>query len=112
MVKIQFNSPEQFLEELGKEAQRVSRKIVRVTAIYSTDARASTIRHISILATALVSYSREDQADGPICLLQLDYYVGQELADADISKETLSLIEDGCKKFELEVRSGYYKGDR
>lgn len=66
MATVRFNAPEEFVEELARDADRVHRRIVRVTCRYSASRLSPNIHHLSVVASALV--------DGQV--IQLERYVG------------------------------------
>ena len=103
MATVQFSDPEDFLEELEQDKERVERKIIRLCFMYAPSKVSPNIRHLSVVATAL--------GEGQV--IRLRYYCGdvwniesQDKAVQDEAEKVKKQIADGCARLGLEVRGG------
>lgn len=111
MVTAKFSDVTEFLEELGKDRELVARRIVRVTGMTRGVKDSPNIRHLFVVATALVTDELSET------IIQLDAYCGQvwgiESQDAPVFAQTKKVqqqIQDGCQALGLEVRDGLLVG--
>lgn len=108
-MQVSFNSVEEFIEELRKEAEAgsIEGKIVRVSCLYTNSRISPNIKHVSAVSTFV--------AHGHI--VRLDRYCGnhwginQESDDKTLekAKETSQKIEAVCKELGLDVRTGLFE---
>lgn len=102
-MTVTFNEPEEFLEELERDAEHVYRRIVRVTRRWTASKVHPGIHHLELVATAVV----KDQ------VVQLRRYVGdiwrmkgQDQPVLNAADQKQREIEARCQAMGLEVRAG------
>jgi|SRR2546426_3013631 len=109
MITVKFNSHEEFIAEVAKDAGNVERGIVRVTQEVSMTKMAP-LRRLTVLATAVV-VQREVERQ----LIRLERYCGELWGDGfsemdkkthEQAEQTISLIERNLKQCGLEIRAG------
>jgi hypothetical protein len=100
---VHFSVPDDFLEELAKDRDRVHRGIVRV-AYRVTPGRASpNISHLSVVATALVE-GQVYRLEAPCGNL---WHIGEEdRAVQEKAEKIRERIEEACRQLGLEIRGG------
>jgi hypothetical protein len=100
---VHFSVPDEFLEELAKDRNRVHRGIVRV-AYRVTPSRASpAISSLSVVATAMV--------DGQVYRLEVScgdlWHIGEvDRAVQEKAEKIRKRIEEECRQLGLEIRGG------
>jgi hypothetical protein len=109
-VTVMFNSVEEFIAELEKDAAKVDRQIVRITNLSEGTNISPNIQHVSVFATYTV--------EGQIIILKRYcgdiWRLGQQ-RDKEVlakAKEHLKTIEEACRRLKLEARAGAIQGDR
>lgn len=102
MPTVKFSDPEDFLEELAKDKEKVDRGIVRLVYSFNPSTHGITT-HLSVVATALVGTQ----------LYRLETYCGDlwriESPDQPVHEKGSAVkeaIAAGCAKLGLEVRGG------
>jgi hypothetical protein len=104
-MPVLFNSPEAFLEELGKDKDEdeVHRRIVRLTYLSRPSKMSANISHLYVVATARVAGET----------YRLECYCGDiwriEVQDKPVQEKVESVcnqVMEGCAKLGLEVRAG------
>jgi hypothetical protein len=103
MATITFNLPAEFLVELEQGQQLVRRGIVRIPRLYRTSSFSPVIRHLSVVATALIG--------GDVVRCESDCGDLWQMADHDTATLTKAgqvcrALEDGCARLGLQVRAG------
>jgi len=104
-MKVKFNNPDEFIEEMEKDGQRISRNIVRLTTMRRISEKISALHFVSVIAT----YRVGDE------IIELDAYCGNEWTNkADDKvwnkvKEIYDKIQKACERLNLEVRAGFYE---
>ena len=103
MSVVNFSHPEDFLEELEKDKDKVDRGIVRLVYSFTPSKLSPNIQHLSVVATALVAGQ----------VYRLEHYCGDlwhiESQDNPIhekGKRIKRLIEERCAALGLEVQGG------
>ena len=104
MGTVRFSDPREFVEELGIDAVKVDRGLVRLTGLYQPTAFSPNVTNYSILATARVGKD----------ILRLEHYCGQlwninTESDEKVRKKgenTKEFLELACKGLELDIRAG------
>ena len=103
MPTVKFSDPEDFLEELQKDREKVDRHIVRLVYQVTPTKISPNIQHLSVLATALVA----DQ------VYRLEPYCGdlwrierQDQPVYDKGRQVKEQIVVACAHLGLEVRGG------
>lgn len=109
MLRVSFNSVDEFLEELKEEAKAgsIEGNVVRLSNLYTNSGISPNIKHVALVAT-FVSNSH---------IVRLDRYCGDywginqasDQETTDKTKEFGDKIEAVCKELGLEVRSGLFE---
>lgn len=103
MPTVRFSYPDDLLEELEKDKEKVDRGIVRLVYSFKPSKVSPNITHMSIVATA--------QVEGQVYRLEhycgdLWHIEGQDQPVHDKGKKATEQLEEGCKALGLEVRGG------
>lgn len=103
MPTVKFSHPDDFLEELERDKEKVDRGIVRLVYSFTASKLSPNIQHLSVVATALVAGQ----------VYRLEAYCGDlwriEDQDQPVHDKGMSVkkqIEYGCARLGLEVRGG------
>ena len=106
-MKVTFNQVEEFIAELGKDAGKVSRGIVRCTKLFEAFRLSPSIRLVSIFST----YSVDGQVITLTCYCGDTSGINREKDREVIAKADgyLKSIEEACKRLGLEARAGVLK---
>lgn len=104
-MKVHFNEPKEFCEELVKDHLQIERGIVRCTVRYETAKISPNIHHVIALAT----YSVAGQ------VVELEQYCGdvwrinkeEDQKVLDQADATIKLVEKFCQGCDLQVRTGH-----
>lgn len=103
MPTVKFSYPDDFLDELAKDKEKVDRGIVRLVYSFKPSKLSPNITHLSVVATALVAGQ----------VYRLEHYCGDlwriESQDQAVHDKGISVkkqIEYGCSRLGLEVRGG------
>ncbi len=103
-MKVLFNQPKEFCEELEKDAPQIDRGIVRTTLRYQVSKMSPNVHHVFALAT----YSISGQ------VVEMEKYCGdlwsldQQQDDKVRTKaaDSLKAVEETAKRCNCEIRSG------
>ena len=103
-MKVRFNQPQEFCEELEKDHFQIERGIIRTTIRYEVSKMSPNIHHVFAVAT----YSVDNQ------VVEMEKYCGdiwrinQEQDDEVMAraKECLDTVENTAKSCGCEIRSG------
>lgn len=102
-VRVNFNDPDEFLDEVRKDRDRIDRSILRLTV---RRRYAQPFVHIAVVATAVVcgTVVRLEQRIG-------EAFFGDEKADGLTARiqAALDKITEAAKGLGLEVRAGVYE---
>lgn len=103
MVNVNFNDPDEFLEEVRKDTDRIERRILRLTV---RRRYAQPFVHVAVVATAVVGNT----------VVHLEHRIGEaffgdENADGLTTKTQAALdkLTEAAKALGLEVRAGVYE---
>ena len=103
MSVVNFSHPEDFLEELEKDKEKVDRGIVRLVYSFMPSKISPNIQHLRVVATALVAGQ----------VYRLEHYCGdlwriesQDKPVHDKGTRVKRLIEERCAALGLDVRGG------
>jgi hypothetical protein len=102
-VKVNFHDPDEFLDELRKDQDRIDRKLLRVTV---RRRYAPPFVHVAVVATAVVGNS----------VVTLEHRVGEVFAGDEAGSSIPGKIQAGldrltaeAEKLGLEVRAGVFE---
>ncbi len=103
-MRVLFNEPKEFLEELSKEAGNVDRRIVRITWLFRQEKNLP-LTHVSLVATARIhdDVVRLEARCGTVMAGCTHDEAGQLDAKA---REIESLVQEECRRLGLDVRAG------
>ena len=104
MPTVKFTEVEEFLEELGKDAPQIDRRIVRTTFLFESSAISPKISHVLVIATYTIAGQ----------IVRFERYCGDlwglnETADQaikDTGEKCQKEIEEACQRLGLERRAG------
>lgn len=109
MISVLFNSVDEFIEEMIKDADKIERRIVRVTKSFESTSMSPKMCHVSVKCGYVV--------DGG--LVELKRYCGlhwglNNETDIKIMEKTEEIhkkIEKICNELKLEVRAGAFQAE-
>jgi hypothetical protein len=104
MAIVRFNDSAEFITELMQSKDKIQGRIVRRTTRQTADARVPNIRHMTVVATAVVN----DQ------IIMLEEPCGslwgigakEDLQTKERVEKLHHTIESFCKEYKLECRAG------
>ena len=111
MITVKFNQVSEFLDELKLERER--KRVVgpiRLTTLYSRDKNITSVRLLTVLATAVVD------VDGCKQIIRLERFCGDLWGRGDLDNKTYENqrkiykeIEEKAQELNLEIRAGVYE---
>ncbi|HWP59481.1 MAG TPA: hypothetical protein VNL14_16435 [Candidatus Acidoferrales bacterium] len=111
---VRFNDPQEFLREIAQDKERIHRKIVRLTTLY-TQSKTLPIMYVSVLATALI----EGETPARDSIVRLEHFCGDIMGVGHTDEKTRErvskaqgVIEGYCRDMDLDVRAGVYEAEK
>lgn len=104
MPIVNFNSIDEYCEEIKKDAKFIDRGIVRVTNLFKSSKASPNIEHLSVVST----YSVKNQ------IVRLECYCGDVWGMPGQDDKRYTAAEEACKKIKetvamlvgIEIRNG------